>query len=204
MRAAAIAIVAAIASSAAGAAADPLAAARKGSGWVSWVVPLAGREAPCCFAWRRGELQRRGCKLERGGRDAIGTLHVDGTLGKASPQGVELQLYLRLDDGEPRRLLAVGSDCPVDAGAQQVTLLEGVAPAASADLMLEVAERSRGDLVDEALNALSLHAGVGTDALLAVVRDGKRPAKARKQALFWLAQSEDPRALAELERILLR
>lgn len=186
------------------AAADPLHDARGRDGWVSWVVPLAVREAPCCFTWRRGEPQQKVCRLDRRSSDSVGTFHVDGTLGKASPPGVELQLYLRFDRGAPRQILAVGSDCPVDAGAQTVTTIEGVAPAASASFLLELADAARGDLADETLNALSLHGGVGTDLLLSVARDPQRSVKARKQALFWLAQSDDPRALEELDRILSR
>jgi len=41
----------------------------------------------------------------------------------------------------------------------------------------------------------------GTDWLLRILRSGDAPDLAR-QALFWLGQSEDPRALAELERLL--
>ena len=41
----------------------------------------------------------------------------------------------------------------------------------------------------------------GTDRLLAVLRS-ERDAETIRQALFWLGQSDDPRALAELERIL--
>ena len=36
---------------AATAVADPLADARRAGGWVSWVVPIAGHESPCCFTF---------------------------------------------------------------------------------------------------------------------------------------------------------
>lgn len=41
----------------------------------------------------------------------------------------------------------------------------------------------------------------GTDWLLKVLRS-KRDGETKKRALFWLGQSEDPRALAEIEKIL--
>ncbi|HEX4826205.1 MAG TPA: HEAT repeat domain-containing protein [Candidatus Polarisedimenticolaceae bacterium] len=53
---------------------------------------------------------------------------------------------------------------------------------------------------DQAIFALSqLHDG--TDWLLAVLRAKKDPASVR-HALFWLGQSDDPRALEEIEKIL--
>lgn len=42
-----------------------------------------------------------------------------------------------------------------------------------------------------------------TDQLLALIRES-RDQPVRRQALFWLGQSDDPKALAEIERVLLR
>lgn len=183
------------------AAADPLAEASRTPGWVTYTVPLAGREAPCCFAnWRSGEPLQRACTLDRR-RDGM-----FGTIGGRNKQPVPdaLRVFLRFEHGTPRQLLAVGSDCPVDPGKAEVRELSDVAPTASAALLLELIEQGRGDLPEEALHALQLHAEVGTASLLALARDSKRPPAARRQALFWLAQSDDPRALAEIEAILSR
>lgn len=188
------------------AAVDPLEAARDEGGWVSYAVPLAGREAPCCYeSWRRGEPVRRACPLDGRIHDGIfGTF--SSTLGRVAPDAprVALRMYLRFERGELRQLLAVGADCPVDAEGATVRGLEGVAPAASAALLLDSARTARGDLAEQTLQALALHDGVGTDALLALARDPQRGPALRRQALFWLAQSEDPRALAEIEAILAR
>jgi hypothetical protein len=188
----------------AGASADPLAEARQKDGWVNYAVPLAGDQAPCCLEnWRRGDAVNRGCSLERRGRHGIYGTFDDG--GKRKPVGPkpELSLFLKFERGAVEHLLVVGTDCPVEVGSAKVRALEGVTPAASAALLAALADANR-DLEDEAWNALAMHAEVGVDALLAVARDKGRTPKARRQALFWLGSSHDPRAIAEIESILKR
>jgi hypothetical protein len=195
---------------AAGVSADPLAAASQTKGWVNYSVPLAGSEGPCCFEnWQRGKPVRRACRLDRSQRDGMfGTLGGSGDRfdhRKLRPAGrPTLVMYLRFERGAVRELLAVGGDCPVEAGSHVVRTLEGVTPEASAALLLGLIEAPDEDLADEALHALVQHERVGTDALLTIVRDSRRPPSARRQALFWLGDSDDPRALAEIERILTR
>jgi hypothetical protein len=182
---------------------DPLAAAARVDGWVVYAVPLAaGAGAPCCFTgWRKGRIEKRVCGLDRSGRDGIfGVVDRDDLRSRAD----QLVVHLRFEGGAVRQLLAVGDDCPVDPGRAVVRTLEGVTPAASVALLLRTAREAREDLADEALHALSLHDRVGTDALLAVARDPSQPRAARKQAFFWLGHSDDPRALAELEKVLTR
>lgn len=208
-RVAAFGLLLAVSTIGAAASADPLAEARRSAGWVSYGVPATRDAGPCCYeSWRRGEPRRRACRLDRDERDGFyGT--IDGTIGdgKRAPQAVlrpVLTMYLRFERGAVRELLAVGGDCPVDAGREAVRALEGVTPEASATLLLELIEAAHEDLADEALHALIQHERVGTDALLALARDGRRAPAARRQALFWLGQSDDPRAMAEIERILSR
>jgi len=203
VRGAALAFAVAAACAAAG---DPLAEARQRDGWVTYAVPLAGQDAPCCFAsWRNGERAgQRSCTLDKTQRNGFYGSFDDGKPRKRAPgPKPALQMFLLLERGEVERMLVVGSDCPVDAGRNAVHSLEGVTPAASAALLAELAG-SRRDVDDEAWYALSLHAEVGIDALLAAARDKSRTPKARRQALFWLGASEDPRAAAEIESILKR
>lgn len=57
---------------------------------------------------------------------------------------------------------------------------------------------------EHAVFALSeLSDGRGVDELLRVARDESYPEDVRKQAFFWLAQSDDPRAIALLEEFLI-
>jgi len=54
----------------------------------------------------------------------------------------------------------------------------------------------------KAVFALSqIHDGEGVPLLISVAKTNKNPA-VRKQAIFWLGQSHDPRALDFLEEIL--
>lgn len=72
---------------------------------------------------------------------------------------------------------------------------EGGAGAAAAIRRSVEADPSR-DVRRQAIFALSqLPDGQGTDLLLDIVRDRSQEATARQEALFWLAQSEDDRAL---------
>lgn len=74
------------------------------------------------------------------------------------------------------------------------------------ELIRETLRRSGGeDDVEKAVFALSqLPDEQGTVELLAVLRDGKLDAGVRQQALFWLGQSDDPRAEQAIDEILLR
>ncbi len=198
-----VAAIVAATSAASHAADEPLAAALKRDGWLVYAVPLAaGAVAPCCYSgWRKGRVERQVCTLERNGFDGIfGTLDDERLRSRARA----LMVHLKIADGAVRQVLAVGDDCPVDPGRAEVRALDGVSPAASAALLLDTARRGRESLADDALQALTLHEQVGTDALLAVARDPTQPPPARRKAFFWLGQSEDPRAFAELERLLTR
>jgi HEAT repeat protein len=58
------------------------------------------------------------------------------------------------------------------------------------------------DVQEQAVFALSqLRDGGGVDALIDIARDHRNP-KVRKTAMFWLAQSDDPRVVALFEEIL--
>ena len=189
--------------------ADPLGEARQHDGWITYAVPLAGDKAPCCWSsWRNGDRAgQRGCTLDGTQRNGFFGTFDDGDHDRArrapGPKPA-LQVYLKFARGEVQRFLAVGSDCPVDAGRSEVRALDGVTPTASVALLMELAAGHRRDHDDEAWYALSLHAEVGLDALLTAARDGGRAPKDRRQALFWLAQSDDPRALELIESILAR
>lgn len=208
-RAAAFGLLLAVSTIGVAASPDPLAEARRSTGWVSYAVPSTRDAGPCCYeSWRRGEPRRRACRLDRDERDGFyGTIDGANDAGKRTPQAAlrpVLTMYLRFERGAVRELLVVGGDCPVDAGRATVRALEGVTPEASAALLLQLVEGAHEDLADEALHALIQHERVGTDALLALARDSRRAPAARRQALFWLGQSDDPRAMAEIERILTR
>lgn len=68
------------------------------------------------------------------------------------------------------------------------------------DALQESTDRSTRDHLVFVLSQLP--APQGTDALIALLTDQDVAAEIRKQALFWLGQSKDPRALAALDRYL--
>ena len=184
-------------------AADPAAAlaalAGEGRGWLAWSVPgTAEASQACCF--RRG-WKERGCTLD--GRDqGWGTSSDWPRL-----PGGDLVILAEIDHGQPLRLRAVGAACPIDGGGRRVVALDGVDPAKSVELLLRWARDPRSP--DEVLDP-ALHGILGHDLpdvalrVVALAEDSRLSIRVRKQALFWLADSGDPRALDEIEKILAR
>jgi HEAT repeats len=78
------------------------------------------------------------------------------------------------------------------------------ADADAGEIVFRAAEEDRSPAVrEQAVFALSqLPDGQGVDYLLRLCRSGSRAVK--KTAMFWLGQSDDPRAMTELESLLLR
>jgi len=165
--------------------------------WLGWRVPGSDDAARlCCFD---GWNERR-CRLD--GRDNGWGSSDDWP---AAPNGgSELVVLVELAGGRPVRLRAVGASCPVAGGGRRLVALDGVDPRASLELLARWANdpATGRDVAESALAAIGHHAD-GVLELLRLMRTTHR-AELRRQALFWLAQSEDPRALDELERILER
>jgi hypothetical protein len=61
------------------------------------------------------------------------------------------------------------------------------------------------DVLEQVVFAISqLPENMSTPLLLELAKDGQRPREIRRQALFWLANSDDDKALAALEELLTR
>ena len=75
---------------------------------------------------------------------------------------------------------------------------EGAAPV----LLAALDEDPSGKVREQAIFAMSQLRDEGVPLLVRVARDRKRDPELRRQALFWLGQSKDPRALEFLEEIL--
>ena len=100
--------------------------------------------------------------------------------------------------------LARSPAVPQETRRQAVFWLGEAAGAAAARTLDSIAGDSTGDreVRKQAVFALSQRSGnEGVPALLRIARDNPDP-ELRKTALFWLGQSEDPRALALFEEIL--
>jgi len=81
-------------------------------------------------------------------------------------------------------------------------LAQSDAPDAAAWIRARIADEPSEQVREQAVFALSQLDG-GADELLALMRSSRDPAVVR-QALFWLGQSDDPRALQAIEEILAR
>jgi hypothetical protein len=183
---------------------DPAAAiaglARGGKGsptvWLAWSVPARGRETICGFGrnWRSSN-----------GSDGWGiTLGEEesswGTRDNVPPIGVtRVEIYAAVRDGQVRQLQFASGGCPVAAGDHTVVWLDGVEPKASVALLAGFAERrgrteGKEDLPERALAGLAFHADPeGPLALVHLAREG-RETELRSQSLFWLSQTNEPRA----------
>lgn len=98
-----------------------------------------------------------------------------------------------------RRAAAEDSD-PEVRGQGLFWLGQSEAPQAGAWIYQRIGAEQDAEVREQGVFALS-QLDDGAEWLIRVLREAKDPELARK-ALFWLGQSEDPRAMAELERIL--
>jgi hypothetical protein len=131
-------------------------------------------------------------------RHADGHVGSDAILGAALADSVTVWPDL-LDIARSR---AVGNPTRKSA---VFWLGQAAGEAAVAGLTGLVADTSQDEAVKEsAIFALSqLHNGAGVDPLINIARTSKDP-RLRKKAIFWLGQSDDPRALALFEELLTR
>ena len=100
--------------------------------------------------------------------------------------------------------LARGRELPLETRRQAVFWLSQAAGEAATRGLDSIVVDDRGDLEvrEQAVFALSQRpAEEGVPALIRVARTNPHP-ELRRKALFWLGQSEDPRALALFEEIL--
>jgi hypothetical protein len=78
-----------------------------GDGWHSWQVDEPGASTEmCCFTWKRGDKSRQGCNLD-GDRISF------SDSGDCSAAPGTLQVYIRLDGGEPKDIYVLSANCPV-------------------------------------------------------------------------------------------
>jgi hypothetical protein len=154
---------------------------RRGAGdrvWVAWEVPAIAGYDSCCWA-----AKRRGCCLDSGN-------HGVNFSNSSAPRSGDLLVLLRLSDGRIDRVAAYSTSCPIDAAGLPVRWLDGVDPEQSVELLSTLLGEHR--IGDGALAAIAFHAEASAGTLLVDLarRDARR--EARRNALFWLAQRNDP------------
>ena len=125
-----------------------------GTTWLAWTVPARGTETICGFG--RGSAAW-GMTLDEGTSSW-------GTRDGAPPIAVtSVEVYAAVRDGRVRQLQFASEGCPVQAGNRSVLWLDGVAPAASVELVARLAARrgaagSDDELSERALAGLAFHA----------------------------------------------
>ena len=165
--------------------------------WLAWRVPGSPSAADlCCFD--RNFHDRR-CKLV--GRE--------GGWGSTSdfrrpPGGASLTILAEVEKGRVLRLRPIGPNCTVEGGGRRVVEVTGVEARESLAFLIGLASASNRseDLTNAAMAAVAYHQN-STPSLVEVLKTA-RHRELRRQALFWLGQSDDPRALEEIEKILNR
>ena len=163
-------------------------------GWYTWTVD-ARPSVPvmCCFEWNRGIATLRGCDLDdhRGGF---------GSNDESPGADVGLQLYVQKEAGQVTGIRALSASCPVTAS----TGIRGVGPVTRGDSIAWLSSNvgPDEDLSDDAILAISMHAGGGIEALIGFVEDRSLDMDLRESALFWLAHSDTDEAYAYIDRIL--
>jgi hypothetical protein len=81
-------------------------------GWHTWQVDEPGVSSEmCCFTWKRGDDSRKGCNLD-GHRIAF------SDSGDCAVAPGTIQIYVRLDNGEPKDIRVLSSNCPVSTESE--------------------------------------------------------------------------------------
>jgi hypothetical protein len=165
--------------------------------WLAWRVPGSPSAGDlCCFD--RSFSDRR-CELV-GSEGGWGST----TDFRRPPGPTTLTVLVEVEKGRVRRVRPIGPHCTVEGGGRRVIEVQGVDPQRSLALLVGVASAADrqevGHIGDMALGAVAYHRD-STPALVRVLKTA-RQRELRRQALFWLGQSDDPQALKEIEMIL--
>ncbi|MGQ0802084.1 MAG: HEAT repeat domain-containing protein [Pseudomarimonas sp.] len=165
--------------------------------WLEYRVALQpGQRAPCCFEWQNEQIGKRGCRLQ----DKPGSYGTSDDQPMAAA-GASLRVLLQRGEHGLSRVLAVGEQCPVDAGSAKVRDIGEVDTKASVEWLAQRVEGDGRRQRSEALHALALHAGTAADvALERMAATGRK--QVRDDAVFWLAQARGERGFREVRRLL--
>ncbi len=116
---------------------------------------------------------------------------------------VNLLVMVRLADGEIQKIRTFSRDCELDAGGLPVYWWSSVNPGQSMDFLETLVRQERSTkMAESAVQAIAHHATPRADEMLEDFASDRREDVA-EQAIFWLGQSGDQRALAFFEKILL-
>ncbi|MGH9614867.1 MAG: hypothetical protein ACRD4P_17530 [Bryobacteraceae bacterium] len=115
-----------------------------------------------------------------------------------------LVVLFRAQQGEIDKIRVSSSNCRIDTGGLPMRWIDNVRPEESVALLQSLAWQDRRDLANTELAAIALTEtpdGSATRALIQLARWRGHP-ELQKQAFFWLAHSQDPRAMDFIEELL--
>jgi len=210
---------------------DPAKAVQTTQGqWIAFSMPVVeGTRSPCCWRSQWDNFREVGCSLKKQHK-SYGTSSdsplTENVIAYARVTEGEVRSLRVVGeqcpvDGDGARVTWIGS---VDSAAS-LNWLEAVARSndhdsldysalyimslhASKDAserLYSLTKEPNGELAEEAVFAISqLPGDPGTQMLLDLAMDEQRPREIRRQALFWLANSDDDEAVAALADLLTR
>jgi len=164
-------------------------------GWNAWrVTSNDAHRKSCCYRWNMGRRTPKTC-------DVDAPVTAVSTTQEVASEGVEIQVYARIESGRASRILMLSPQCPAQALSPINDL--GLIAAESSIAWLQTYVLSRGDVAEQALGAIAGHSG-GVSQLIVVAEDQRLPMVMRERALFWMAQSNSDDAFNYVAMLLSR
>lgn len=158
-------------------------------GWYRWrVEAVPGAQCRCCSGRHGGA-----CDLDSGGDGMI-------VSGDAAAAPGALRVYAKMQSGRPVRLRVYGPGCRVTSESPVTDL--GVVDADSSVEWLSRYIEPRNALSSDLIEAVQAHANAGSVAVLEGLVTAGHDIRNRREALFWLAQSDSQPAFEFLDRLL--
>ena len=190
MRLIALMLVTSIAIDAASAEMPALAA----DGWHTWRVSTTNIGADqCCFEWYSGKARRTACNLDN--------RHVSfGSSDIIVDESAMIQIYALVQGGDVSKIRALSSQCPVTTKTNVIDM--GIVESDDSIRWLERFVAPRTKMSTHALAAISVHGGTNSLNLLVNVMQHDASLENRKDAVFWLVQTESEQAFAYIEQLL--
>lgn len=174
-------------------------------------APEAGERLYTMASEPRGELAGESVFWLGEARGAEGIGYLERLLKELSRGDTrrEINFALAQNGTSPAidRLVEISrtDDDPEQRSGALFWLAEEAPERAKPVLMQVLATETRKDVIDEAIFAVSqLPAETGTPMLLELAKDTQRPSEVRRQALFWLANSDDEATVDALVALLTR
>lgn len=163
-------------------------------GWHTWRVSATEIGADrCCFEWYSGEARRTACDLD--------SRHVSfGSSDNVIDESAMIQVYALVQDGDVSKIRALSSQCPVTTKTDVADM--GFVESDDSIRWLENFVAPRTKMSTHALAAISVHGGANSLNMLVDVAQHDTSLENRKDAVFWLVQTESEQAFAYIERLL--